>query len=1127
MSIRNKLFIILLLLSIIPVAIVGLIAIKDGQASLEKQIGATSLEFARLSLQRISEYLHSKYVDVQRWARDHMEDISTDDRDGRIREFLVTLLQHRDEFYYVACMNIRGQIVASSHDALIGVAHSSAPGFKEALNGVPNIQDVAFNERFGGYALVISVPITDRTDQSKVLGVLSAVLKWQKVNEMIIHLKIGGEKQNLANHIMLTDHTGLATSCFDPREMFTANLTEFGMKSSQYAQEHKEGYLVEISEHNLPAFATYTYLKRYKDLPYLDWHLILLQDSEIIFASVKLLKKTIILTLFSVILVLSIISVLFANRISQPVLAVAAMARAIGKGDYKRRVSVNSKDEVGLLSASFNTMVEDLQEAKDAILLEKQRLDDVTRFANCGLLLLNDQVRITYANQVAQEWFGPFEQIKGKFCREILEPRGPVKESACCAGLEALRTGQTAHSDIFPKAVKGEDKFFYAIASPVKDNDGNTFQIIEVIIDMTEHKEAEEELKKFKTISDKASYGTGIADLDGNIVYVNNAFAEMHGYKPEELIGKHLSVFHSEEQMERVNTLDNVLKREGSFAAEEVWHVKRDGSIFPTLMNASIITDDNGEPLLMSATAIDITELKRIEDQLRTLSRAIDQSPTSVIITDPDGNIEYVNPKFTQITGYTSEEVLGKNPRILKSEETPPEEYKRLWDTITSGEQWLGEFHNKKKSGELFWESASISPIRNSEGEITHFVAVKEDITEHKRLAEQRAELEEQLRHAQKMETIGTLAGGIAHDFNNILQAIHGYVEMCLTDVSATSQVHADLEQVLEATNRAKNLVQQILTFSRHAEQERRPLRLQTIVKEVLKLLKASLPSTIEIRQNIDTKCAAVLADPTRVHQVLMNLCTNAYQAMRVDGGVLEVSLSMVDVDAKFLRAHPNLLEGRYVRLTVSDTGHGMDRTTMARIFEPFFTTKEVGEGTGLGLSVVHGIVASHDGEITVESQPGKGTTFHVYLPQAESDVEQGTREDETFLKGNERILFVDDEEVVGAVMKRLLERLGYDVTLRNSSVDALETFRAQPDKFDLVITDQSMPKMTGVKLAAELLHLRSNVPIILMTGFSETVAPETAKKMGICEFIMKPVVASDLSKAIRRVLDQKQVKEA
>ncbi|MFQ5637738.1 MAG: PAS domain S-box protein [bacterium] len=741
----------------------------------------------------------------------------------------------------------------------------------------------------------------------------------------------------------------------------------------------------------------------------------------------------------------------FARLSLQPVLAVAAMARAIGKGDYKKRVSVKSNDEVGLLSASFNKMVKDLQESKDAILLEKQRLDDVTRFANCGFLLTDEQVRITYANQVAQEWFGSFEQIKGKFCREIFGPEYPVKECTRCVGLEVLRTGQTVHSDIFPKAVNGEDKFFYVIASPVKDNDGNICQIIEVIIDMTEHKHAEEELRKFKTISDKASYGTAIADLNGKLVYVNDTFAEMHGYKRKELIGKHLSIFHSEEQMEGVNPLLDVLKRTGRFVAEEVWHKKKDGSVFPTLMNASIITDDNGEPLLMSATAIDITELKRTEDQLRTLSRAIDQSPTSVIITDPQGNIEYVNPKFSQITGYTAKEVLGKNPRILKSGETPAKEYKKLWDTITSGGEWRGEFHNKKKNGELFWESASVSPIRDSEGVITHFVAVKEDITERKRLQEQRAELEKELRHAQKMETVGTLAGGIAHDFNNILQAIQGYVEMCLDDASDTRQVRADLEEVLEATGRAKSLVRQILTFSRHAEQERKPLRLNPIVKEALKLLKASLPSTIEIRHNLDAGCSAVLADPTQIHQVLMNLCTNAYQAMDRDGGVLEVNLGMVVVDAELSRTYPNLSAGQYVRLTVRDTGRGMSQSTRERIFEPFFTTK-VGEGTGLGLSVVHGIVANHDGEITVESKPGKGTTFHVYLPQLESGMEQESQRAETLLRGKERILFVDDEEVVAAVVKRLLDRLGYDVTLRNSSVAALETFRAQPDKFDLVM---------------------------------------------------------------------------
>ncbi len=376
------------------------------------------------------------------------------------------------------------------------------------------------------------------------------------------------------------------------------------------------------------------------------------------------------------------------------------------------------------------------------------------------------------------------------------------------------------------------------------------------------------------------------------------------------------------------------------------------------------------------------------------------------------------------------------------------------------------------------------------------------------------------------MEAIGTLAGGIAHDFNNILTAILGYVEMAMFDLPETCQKRSDLEEVMKAGNRAKDLVQQILTFSRVTEQERKPMRLHHIIKEAIKLLRSTLPTTIEVRQNIDMKCEAVLADPTQIHQAVMNLCTNAYHAMREHGGVLEVKLEAGQVDAEFAKSNLDLHAGDYLKLTVSDTGHGMDEATKERIFDPFFTTKAIGEGTGMGLSVVHGIVKSHGGAITCASELGKGTIFNIYLPQIDMIAAQKNRPAESVPGGNEYILFVDDEEPLVHIGKRMLERLGYKVMVKTSSIEALEAFRKEPDRFDLIITDQTMPNMTVVEFAGELLHIRPDVSIILMTGYSEMVTPETAKKIGIREYIMKPIISLDLGKAIRRALNPKNEKE-
>ncbi|MEW6427578.1 MAG: DUF3365 domain-containing protein [Thermodesulfobacteriota bacterium] len=381
--------------------------------------------------------------------------------------------------------------------------------------------------------------------------------------------------------------------------------------------------------------------------------------------------------------------------------------------------------------------------------------------------------------------------------------------------------------------------------------------------------------------------------------------------------------------------------------------------------------------------------------------------------------------------------------------------------------------------------------------------------------------LEIQLRQAQKMEAIGTLAGGIAHDFNNILTAIIGYAELAALGAQKDSPLQSHLLAVLRAGERAKELVGQILAFSRSSEQQKRPLRLHLILKEAIKLLSASLPSTIEIREEIDPDCGAVLIDPTQMHQLVMNLCTNAYHAMRETGGVLAVSLGKVRIDAGDPKATDlSLQPGAYVKIEVSDTGVGMDRETMARIFDPYFTTKPKGVGTGLGLALVHGIVKSAGGHISVYSEVGRGTTFRVYLPQLPGDVDEvEVEEAEGCPGGDERILAVDDEAEVVALEKVVLEGLGYRVTTRTGSQEALALFREDPQGFDLVLTDMTMPAITGMELAREILAVRPEMPIILCTGFSELIDREKAKGMGIRGYLMKPVRRRDLARMVRAVL--------
>lgn len=408
--------------------------------------------------------------------------------------------------------------------------------------------------------------------------------------------------------------------------------------------------------------------------------------------------------------------------------------------------------------------------------------------------------------------------------------------------------------------------------------------------------------------------------------------------------------------------------------------------------------------------------------------------------------------------------------------------------------------------------------LRDENGIPMATVSSGEDITERTMIKKDKKRIEKQLQRAQKMEALGTLAGGIAHDFNNILSAIIGYVELTKMKLPEAAAVQADLEQVLKAGERAKDLVGQILSFSRQGDMEIKPILVGVIVKEVLKLIRASFPATIEVRADISST-ALIMGDPTSVHQIMMNLCTNAGHAMQRDGGILTLCLRDLVIDAAFVQHHPEVREGLYVCLTVSDTGYGMKPRVMQRIFDPFFTTKKKDDGTGMGLSVVHGIVKEYGGTIDVFSEPGKGSVFNVYLPAIEHHYESGVKAPKHIIGGNERILYVEDEAALAKMGQQLLESLGYRVVSYTSSIEALEYFNDHFHDIDLVITDMTMPHVTGEKIIQKCIAIQPDIPIILTTGFSAEISEEKAKALGAKAFVMKPILKYELARTIRDVL--------
>jgi signal transduction histidine kinase/DNA-binding response OmpR family regulator len=417
-------------------------------------------------------------------------------------------------------------------------------------------------------------------------------------------------------------------------------------------------------------------------------------------------------------------------------------------------------------------------------------------------------------------------------------------------------------------------------------------------------------------------------------------------------------------------------------------------------------------------------------------------------------------------------------------------------------------------------QSDDICYLKEQNDFIFNIINKVEKVIERIETKEEKKKLEAQLFQSQKMESLGLLAGGIAHDFNNILFAIQGNIQITLYSLSEDSPLRSHLDEAMKALNRAKEMVKHILAFSRQSEAEKKPVKVQFIIKEVVRLLNSSIPSTITIHQNIDSDAGPVYADPSQIHQILMNLATNAFHAMENDGGHFELNLDQVEMSSDELTLHPDIQPGKYIKLTINDTGQGINPEIMGKIFDPYFTTKAIGKGSGLGLSLVHGIVKNHRGAITVDSQPGKGTVFTILLPAIEETIVNKRKEktDALYL-GKESILFVDDDESIARMMARMLKKIGYQVEVRTNPVEALALFKEKSDQFDIVITDMTMPQMTGDNLAEKMREIRHDIPIIICTGYSSLIDEDKSKKMNMF-FIMKPITIVDIGKMIRKALD-------
>ena len=532
--------------------------------------------------------------------------------------------------------------------------------------------------------------------------------------------------------------------------------------------------------------------------------------------------------------------------------------------------------------------------------------------------------------------------------------------------------------------------------------------------------------------------------------------------------------------------------------------------------------DENERPTMVVVISRDITERAQIARERRRLTTAIEQAVEVIVVADRDWRIQYANAALETVSGFVPREVLNTPLLTLLSSQIPRRTVVEIMHAIKEGTSWKGRLLGRKRDGTTYLGEGTVSPVRDPSGELVSLVLVGRDITREEAL-------ETQLRQAQKMEVIGTLAGGIAHDFNSLLSAILGYTDLALEDVSEDSQTHACLREVMAAGAHAVELVEQILAFSRQSEPVQRLVYLQTTLREALKLLRWLSPPGVEIRCELSAECGPIWVNPTHMHQVVMNLCTNSFHAMQENGGVLLVRLDEVGMDEPTVEDLPDTETGRYARLTVQDSGEGMDEATCRRAFEPYFTTKGVGRGTGMGLATVRSIVEACAGTIRVESQPARGSRFQIFLPVTDrvtEPTELPTEEQTLNPEGRESVLLVDDEEAILNQARRGLERYGYHVKACTTSAEALIVFKATPQEFDVVVTDMIMPGLTGVELIQRIQDIRQGTPAILCTGAYFDADVQHAQSIGIQEWARKPISHRKLALAIRRAVEAGSTKE-
>ncbi len=768
--------------------------------------------------------------------------------------------------------------------------------------------------------------------------------------------------------------------------------------------------------------------------------------------------------------------------------------------------------------AALEKEIETQKQAADRLQKIKNDWENIFHAIGHPAMIIDPEFNVISANQTALKAVGmSMDEMRGKKCHEVFHQLAEPPE--CCPYGMLLKTGKNEPAEMIMEAL---GRIHLVSCTPVMSSSGRIEKLIHVATDITDRYHDRQALQKseekyrriFESIQD-VYYQT---DITGIIHVISPSVKNIIGYDPDELIGQSVLDFYKDPEAREMLTQE-IIKSGYVQNFNVEFNTKTGGTVIGSL-NSRMISDGDGQAIGFEGIIRDVTDHRKVEEEVTKAHQELSQifnATVPMCVIDHDYHFVRVNDHFADFFGIEKETAVGMKCHdicqwpICQTESCV---LKKILNSETPDEY---EISRETAAGKKISCIVAASPFRDIDGRTIGAVETIADIT-------QRTLLEEQLRQAQRIESIGTLAGGIAHDFNNILSAIIGFTELSLDDTEAGTMLHDNLTEIMTAGNRARDLVQQILAFSRHDESEIRPVQITPIVKEVVKMLRATIPSSIQINETLCPEKLIVNADPTQLHQVIVNLATNAKQAMaEEEAGVLEIFVNSIFFDEDIENQYPDLTPGDYVCITVSDTGTGILKADLEKIFDPYFTTKQKGDGSGLGLFVVHGIVKKYRGAITVYSEPGKGTTFHVYLPLIKKySLGKPSGTFEPLPTGTEHILMVDDEPTILKMQQQVLERLGYQVVSRVSSLEALEAFRGSPEKFDLVITDMTMPHITGDRLSREIKKLVPDMPVVLCTGFSEKVDDSRASALHIDGFLMKPVNQAQLANIVRSVLDSR-----